>query len=333
MNLSSDGSHRSSSLRISASAPIVYRCCRQSLLPLLWHPPAGTRFSRCWTSSILFARRGLRYYMTAAFLPLLPNGRCSRWSSLEYRSSLGRRYRTTFCGWCIASMGPFREVAIVAPTLDWNGWMAVARLSSPAVCAIVLSKSAGLGYSGLYSILYSSGSLPGVTVTCHHAFVLHLLKPTSSDRRCKATTTTTPTMPAIRTTRNSNKSNTSIATAELVSRPRRCTTCKRPRKGHPRSGCPFGEPEDTEKAPGASAMDADETDTDTATEQEEFQSDTQKRKQREANLLRLAAPRCITSIVSERVEEGSLLVTTFGPFQFVDLTAEARSASVVAGYS
>ncbi|KAJ7050354.1 hypothetical protein C8F01DRAFT_1179557 [Mycena amicta] len=83
-------------------------------------------------------------------------------------------------------------------------------------------------------------------------------------------------MPAIRTTRNSNKRKTPIATAAPVSTrtPRRCATCKRPRKGHPRSGCPFGkavEPEDTEKAPEVSekpplsamdlsAVDSDDTD-------------------------------------------------------------------------
>ncbi|KAJ6597982.1 hypothetical protein B0H10DRAFT_2086275 [Mycena sp. CBHHK59/15] len=45
-----------------------------------------------------------------------------------------------------------------------------------------------------------------------------------------------------RTTRNSTKSPTPApAKASTPSKPRYCTSCKRPRKGHPREGCPFAE--------------------------------------------------------------------------------------------
>ncbi|KAJ7050363.1 hypothetical protein C8F01DRAFT_1377779 [Mycena amicta] len=94
-----------------------------------------------------------------------------------------------------------------------------------------------------------------------------------------------------RTTRNSNKSQNQPP--EPTSTPRRCTTCKRPRKGHPRSGCPFGEAEDAEKSPGVteklsaldlSAVDSDDTDTDN-TEKE----DTEKEKETKAKA-RVAMP-------------------------------------------
>ncbi|KAF7289754.1 hypothetical protein MIND_01349000 [Mycena indigotica] len=73
-----------------------------------------------------------------------------------------------------------------------------------------------------------------------------------------------------RTTRNSNK--TPLATPDAInsspgSTPRRCSTCKQPRKGHPRSGCPFG-PETgmTEKL---GALDLSVVDDDDETEVEE----------------------------------------------------------------
>ncbi|KAJ7050355.1 hypothetical protein C8F01DRAFT_691237 [Mycena amicta] len=85
-----------------------------------------------------------------------------------------------------------------------------------------------------------------------------------------------------RTTRNSNKGQNQPP--EPTSTPRRCTTCKRPRKGHPRSGCPFGEAEDSEKSPGVteklsaldlSAVDSDDTDTDD-TEKEDSEKEKEK---------------------------------------------------------
>ncbi|KAF7289748.1 hypothetical protein MIND_01348400 [Mycena indigotica] len=77
-----------------------------------------------------------------------------------------------------------------------------------------------------------------------------------------------------RTTRNSNK--TPLATPEVVnfsspsSTPRRCSTCKQPRKGHPRSGCPFG-PETgmTEKLGALDLSVVDDDDDDDETEVEE----------------------------------------------------------------
>ncbi|KAF7300769.1 hypothetical protein MKEN_01302100 [Mycena kentingensis (nom. inval.)] len=48
-----------------------------------------------------------------------------------------------------------------------------------------------------------------------------------------------PTTPNQRTTRNSNK--VALADATPEPSPRSCTKCKRPRKGHPRSGCPFSD--------------------------------------------------------------------------------------------
>ncbi|KAJ7627302.1 hypothetical protein FB45DRAFT_921034 [Roridomyces roridus] len=48
--------------------------------------------------------------------------------------------------------------------------------------------------------------------------------------------------PATRTTRNSTKTPVSTPERALTpSKPRYCATCKRPRKGHPREGCPFAD--------------------------------------------------------------------------------------------
>ncbi|KAJ7265415.1 hypothetical protein B0H12DRAFT_1100667 [Mycena haematopus] len=60
-----------------------------------------------------------------------------------------------------------------------------------------------------------------------------------------------------RTTRNSTK----VATPEkptpsTPSTPRYCTSCKRPRKGHPRQGCPFAEPSIVNDSPTRSVADA-----------------------------------------------------------------------------